>query len=74
MSTPSDEILLWWTLAIISHPKAGKPTFTEKLLLFGGAIQLASEVKARGRPAGALRLGGDRARARHLGVVGDHDL
>jgi small GTP-binding protein len=32
----------------ISHPDAGKTTLTEKLLLFGGAIQLAGEVKARG--------------------------
>ena len=36
------------TFAIISHPDASKTTLTEKLLLFGGAIQLAGEVKARG--------------------------
>jgi peptide chain release factor 3 len=36
------------TFAIISHPDAGKTTLTEKLLLFGGAIQQAGEVKARG--------------------------
>ena len=36
------------TLAIISHPDAGKTTLTEKLLLFGGAIHLAGEVKAKG--------------------------
>jgi peptide chain release factor 3 len=36
------------SFAIISHPDAGKTTLTEKLLLFGGAIQLAGEVKARG--------------------------
>ena len=36
------------TFAIISHPDAGKTTLTEKLLLFGGAIQLAGAVKARG--------------------------
>ena len=36
------------TFAIISHPDAGKTTLTEKLLLFGGAIQAAGEVKARG--------------------------
>jgi peptide chain release factor 3 len=36
------------TFAIISHPDAGKTTLTEKLLLYGGAIQLAGEVKARG--------------------------
>ncbi|MBH0236607.1 peptide chain release factor 3 [Methylobrevis albus] len=36
------------TFAIISHPDAGKTTLTEKLLLFGGAIQLAGQVRARG--------------------------
>ena len=36
------------TFAIISHPNAGKTTLTEKLLLYGGAIQLAGTVKARG--------------------------
>jgi peptide chain release factor 3 len=35
------------TFAIISHPDAGKTTLTEKLLLFGGAIQLAGAVKGR---------------------------
>ena len=35
------------TFAIISHPDAGKTTLTEKLLLFGGAIQLAGSVKSR---------------------------
>ena len=35
------------TFAIISHPDAGKTTMTEKLLLFGNAIQLAGTVKAR---------------------------
>lgn len=35
------------TFAIISHPDAGKTTLTEKLLLYGGAIQLAGAVKAR---------------------------
>ncbi|MBN1635247.1 MAG: peptide chain release factor 3 [Deltaproteobacteria bacterium] len=35
------------TFGIISHPDAGKTTLTEKLLLFGGAIQLAGTVKAR---------------------------
>src|SRR3954451_2813593 len=33
--------------AVISHPDAGKTTLTEKLLLMGGAIQLAGEVKAK---------------------------
>jgi peptide chain release factor 3 len=36
------------TFAIISHPDAGKTTLTEKLLYFGGAIQMAGQVKARG--------------------------
>ena len=36
------------TFAIISHPDAGKTTLTEKLLLMGGAIHLAGEVRARG--------------------------
>lgn len=35
------------TFGIISHPDAGKTTLTEKLLLFGGAIQLAGAIKAR---------------------------
>ena len=35
------------TFAIISHPDAGKTTVTEKLLLFGKAIQLAGTVKGR---------------------------
>src|SRR5579859_6996789 len=48
MSMLSDEIARRRTFAIISHPDAGKTTLTEKLLLFGGAIQLAGEVKARG--------------------------
>jgi peptide chain release factor 3 len=46
--TLTDEIARRRTFAIISHPDAGKTTLTEKLLLFGGAIQLAGEVKARG--------------------------
>jgi hypothetical protein len=48
MSTRTDEILRRRTFAIISHPDAGKTTLTDKLLLFGGAIQLAGEVRARG--------------------------
>ncbi len=42
-----DEIKRRRTFGIISHPDAGKTTLTEKLLLFGGAIQLAGAVKAR---------------------------
>jgi peptide chain release factor 3 len=43
----SREIARRRTFAIISHPDAGKTTLTEKLLLFGGAIQLAGTVKGR---------------------------
>jgi len=42
-----DEIARRKTFAIISHPDAGKTTITEKLLLFGGAIQMAGAVRAR---------------------------
>ncbi len=48
MSQLTDQIARRRTFAIISHPDAGKTTLTEKLLLYGGAIQLAGEVKARG--------------------------
>jgi peptide chain release factor 3 len=48
ISTLTDEIARRRTFAIISHPDAGKTTLTQKLLLFGGAIQLAGEVRARG--------------------------
>jgi peptide chain release factor 3 len=47
MSALNDEISRRRTFAIISHPDAGKTTLTEKLLLFGGAIQLAGTVKGR---------------------------
>ena len=47
MSTPAEQAALRRTFAIISHPDAGKTTLTEKLLLFGGAIQLAGTVKGR---------------------------
>ncbi|MDQ5959422.1 MAG: peptide chain release factor 3, partial [Pseudomonadota bacterium] len=42
-----NEIARRRTFAIISHPDAGKTTLTEKLLWFGGAIQVAGEVRAR---------------------------
>ncbi|MDP9195398.1 MAG: peptide chain release factor 3 [Pseudomonadota bacterium] len=48
MSTLAPHITRRRTFAIIAHPDAGKTTLTEKLLLFGGAIQLAGAVKARG--------------------------
>lgn len=42
-----DEIQQRRTFAIISHPDAGKTTLTEKLLLYGGAVQTAGQVRAR---------------------------
>ena len=47
MSKLQNEIARRRTFAIISHPDAGKTTLTEKLLLFGGAIQMAGTVKAK---------------------------
>lgn len=48
MSSIPNQVAKRRTFAIISHPDAGKTTLTEKLLLFGGAIQMAGAVKARG--------------------------
>ena len=48
MSAHQKQIEARRTFAIISHPDAGKTTLTEKLLLFGGAINLAGMVKAKG--------------------------
>ena len=48
MSSLPETIANRRTFAIISHPDAGKTTLTEKLLLFGGAIELAGAVKAKG--------------------------
>ena len=52
------------TFAIISHPDAGKTTLTEKILLFGGAIQLAGEVRAKAnrRPTRSDWMGIERER------------
>ena len=49
MTTPNGAIARRRTFAIISHPDAGKTTLTEKLLLFGGAVQQAGAVKVRGQ-------------------------
>src|SRR6201992_1753600 len=46
--TPASEAARRRTFAIISHPDAGKTTLTEHLLLLGGAIRAAGQVKARG--------------------------
>jgi peptide chain release factor 3 len=47
MSLIEEQVRKRRTFAIISHPDAGKTTLTEKLLLYGGAIQLAGTVKGR---------------------------
>ena len=47
MSAAVQQIARRRTFAIISHPDAGKTTLTEKLLWFGGAIQVAGEIRAR---------------------------
>ncbi|HZZ65734.1 MAG TPA: peptide chain release factor 3 [Candidatus Baltobacteraceae bacterium] len=47
MTTLKQEVQQRRTFAIISHPDAGKTTLTEKLLLYGGAIQTAGQVSAR---------------------------
>ncbi|HEY9120372.1 MAG TPA: GTP-binding protein, partial [Marinobacter sp.] len=47
MSTLSQEVAKRRTFAIISHPDAGKTTITEKVLLFGQAIQKAGTVKGK---------------------------
>ena len=47
MSTIQQEVSKRRTFAIISHPDAGKTTLTEKLLLYGGAINMAGTVKGR---------------------------
>ena len=47
MSSLKEEIARRRTFAIISHPDAGKTTLTERLLVYGGATQLAGTVKAR---------------------------
>src|SRR5215218_7051807 len=63
-STLAEEAERRRTFAIISHPDAGKTTLTEKLLLYGGAVQLAGSVTAR-----RSGLDGNRARARDLDLV-----
>ncbi len=49
----AEEVRRRRTFAIISHPDAGKTTLTEKLLLYGGAVNLAGSVKARKNQAHA---------------------
>ncbi len=69
----SNEIKRRRTFAIISHPDAGKTTLTEKLLLFGGAIQMGGHGEGpQGNPACDIRLDAAGAATRHFGdVLGD---
>ena len=48
LNPANHEVVRRRTFAIISHPDAGKTTLTEKFLLYGGAIQLAGQVRAKG--------------------------
>jgi peptide chain release factor 3 len=57
------------TFAIISHPDAGKTTLTEKLLQFGGAIQMAGQVRARGKERRARSDWLEIERARGISVT-----
>jgi peptide chain release factor 3 len=56
------------TFAIISHPDAGKTTLTEKLLLFGGAIRSAGQVRARGESRRAASDWMEMERARGISI------
>ena len=57
------------TFAIISHPDAGKTTLTEKLLLYGGVIQLAGAVKAKRGRASAVSDWMDMERERGISIT-----
>jgi peptide chain release factor 3 len=57
------------TFAIISHPDAGKTTLTEKLLLYGGAIQLAGAVKAKKARSHAVSDWMEMERERGISIV-----
>ena len=57
------------TFAIISHPDAGKTTLTEKLLLYGGVIQLAGAVKAKRGRANAVSDWMEMERERGISVT-----
>ena len=57
------------TFAIISHPDAGKTTITEKLLLYGGVIQLAGAVKAKKGRASAVSDWMDMERERGISIT-----
>ncbi len=74
MPPPADDVLRHEiakrkTFAIISHPDAGKTTLTEKLLLYGGAIQLAGAVKAKRGRASAVSDWMDIERERGISIT-----
>lgn len=57
------------TFAIISHPDAGKTTLTEKLLLYGGALQMAGAVKARRQQTHAVSDWMEMEKARGISIT-----
>ena len=60
MTYPQEQVNKRRTFAIISHPDAGKTTITEKVLLYGNAIQKAGSVKGKGSDAAReIRLDGN---------------
>ena len=69
MSSTVDEIKRRRTFAIISHPDAGKTTLTEKLLLYGGAINLAGSVKAKKTARHAVSDGMEIEKERGISVT-----
>jgi hypothetical protein len=62
------------TFAIISHPDAGKTTLTEKLLLYGGAIQMAGAVKAKKARAHAVSDWMDMEREGGISTCGSDEV
>src|ERR1700746_2767888 len=68
MTELAAEIARRRTFAIISHPDAGKTTLTEKLLLYGGALQLAGSVTARKKPSGSASAWMELERKRGISV------
>src|SRR4051812_48852162 len=65
----AQEIARRRSFAIISHPDAGKTTLTEKLLLYGGALQLAGAVKAKRGRASAVSDWMDMERERGISIT-----
>ena len=70
MADIASEVSRRRTFAIISHPDAGKTTLTEKLLLYGGAVQLAGSVTARTNARAATSDWMEMERKRGISVAG----